>query len=76
MTTAGIKWCNDGIPEIFEFCLKNMFLTKNFEILIFVWNCCPHECKYKTENPIQIWALKHKIWPFKNWEIFKKLKNI
>ena len=28
MTTAGIKWCNDGIPEIFEFCLKNMFLTK------------------------------------------------
>ena len=27
MTTAGIKWCNDGILEIFEFCLKNMFLT-------------------------------------------------
>ena len=40
MITAG---CNDGIPEIFEFCLKNMFLTKNCEILIFVWNCCPHD---------------------------------
>ena len=60
MTTTGIKWCNDRIPEIFEFCLKNMFLTKNFEILIFVWNCC------KTENPIQIWALKREIWPSRN----------
>ena len=67
MTTAGIKWCNDEISEIFKFCLKNMFLTKSFEMLIFVWSCCPHECKCKTENPTQIWALKRENWPFKNW---------
>ena len=43
-----------------------MFLTQNFEILIFVWNCCPHECKCRTENPIQIWALKREVWKIKS----------
>ena len=28
MTTTGIKWCNDGIPGIFEFWLKNVFWPK------------------------------------------------
>ena len=63
MTTTGIKWWNSRNLWIL---IKKRFLTQNFEILIFVWNCCPHDCKCKTENPIQIWALKCEIWPFKN----------
>ena len=29
--------CDDGIPEIFEFCLKNICLTKNFDFCLKLW---------------------------------------
>ena len=57
MTNAGIKWCNNGIPEIFEFCLKNVFDQKfrNFDFclkLLSTW------MQMQNWNPIQIWARK------------------
>ena len=51
MTTTGINWCMDGIPEIFTFCLKRCFYQKlrtfNFclkmlSTLLQMQNCKPH----------------------------------
>ena len=50
MTTAGIKWCNGKIPEIFEFCLKKHVFDRKFRNFDFLSEIVVHKLKTPSKS--------------------------
>ena len=63
MTTTGIKWCNDGIPDVFEFRLKKCFWPKisKFWFLSEIVVHMNANAKLKTRSKSEHWNARYDL---------------